>query len=191
MKGPGKDCQLAVFSGRLPSMQAAIDTLGQAFKKLMTAVLDTTPSEATDDIQKRMRSITTLFSNFVTLAIYVFLLVWLFQLVAQIIVRAVVPELQHYDIRGLLRSLESEWIVLLKAIPIVIAAIAYAVAALLYSLQFFLAVSRFIRSYRVFTALGILYVGYSVVTAFGALFDAKSPSDTARLILNVLLHALK
>jgi hypothetical protein len=173
-------------------IEEPIDRLGQAFKKLMTAVLDTTPSEATDDIQKRMRSITTLFSNFVTLAIYVFLLVWLFQLVAQIIVKAVVPELQHYDIRGLLRSLDTRPLlpVLLKAIPIVIAAIAYAVAALLYSLQFFLAVSRFIRSYRVFTALGILYVGYSVVTTFGALFHAKSPFDTARL-LNFLWDALK
>jgi hypothetical protein len=176
-------------------IEEAIDTLRQAFKKLITAVLDTTPSEATDDIQKRMRSITTLFSNFVTLAIYVFLLVWLFQLVAQIIVTAVVPELQHYDIRGSLRSLESPLIrtlgpVLLKAIPIVIAVIAYAVAALLYSLQFFLAVSRFIRSYRVFTALGILFVGYSVLTAFVALFHAKSPFDTARL-LNFLWDALK
>ena len=179
------------------AIDRSIDRLGQAFKKLMTAVLDTTPSEATDDIQKRMRSITTLFSNFVTLAIYVFLLVWLFQLVAQIIFKAVVPGLPHYDIRALLGYLKyllthAPGIAypFLKAIPIVIAAIAYAVAALLYSLQFFLAVSRFIRSYRVFTALGILFVGYSVLTAFGALFHAKSPYDTARLI-NFLWDAVK
>src|SRR5262245_47200406 len=68
-----------------------IDRLVQAFKKLMTAVLDTTPSEATDGIQKKMRSITTLFSNFVTLAIYVFLVVWLFQLVTQIINKTGLP----------------------------------------------------------------------------------------------------
>jgi len=116
--------------------------MSKEWEALIAAVWDLPPMEATSNTQKWMRSLATRCTNIVTLAIYVFLVMWSLQLIVQFVVQMAAgiptPELAPSAVNSLVRVLPYLLHHLPLAFAVLIGALASVAAALMFAVRFLL-----------------------------------------------------